>query len=762
MGKVAKYTRRGALGLGLLAAGGLGAGYYFYRKPYPNPLRGTLPEGVAIFNPFVTIAPDNTITIYTPRAEMGQGVHSTLAAMAAEELDVPLAMVTVAHGPAAKAYYNGALIEEGGGDMAWEDGALANFRRDMMAVVGKFLALQITGGSSSARDGFVKMRQAGAAARHALLAAAAAHWGVDAASLQTADASITNPATGESLTYGALAASAATQDIPRAPALRSPADWTLLGKSQARVDIPSKVTGAPIYGIDVQLADMLYGTVRMSPVFGGTALRFDASAALALAGVEKVVPLNSHIGNGFGIVASNTWAAFQGANAIDVDWSAPDYPADSAALDAHFAAALDGEASFTKGGQGDALAALADANPATVLSAEYSMPFLAHATLEPMNATAQLKDGKLTLWMGNQAPGMMAEACADHLGLSAEDVTVHTLPMGGGFGRRAEIDAAVYAALLAAEVAPRPIKVTWSREEDTMHGAYRPMAVGRYRAVVTPGQLPEVLDVAVAAPDIMASMAARRKPGGTSPMDDRAIIDGTFDQPTRFKHARYAAHVATPGVPVGFWRSVGYSVGGFMHESFLDEIAHKSGLDPLEMRLGLMAGDERLAPGRAVLQKLAEISGWTTPLPAGMGRGLAFCLSFGTWVGQVVEVDATVGNIRMTKAYAVADPGTVLDPANFRAQIMGGMIFGLSQALGQEITLEGGQVQQQNFYDFDAMRMAQCPEITIELLENSTRMGGAGEPGTPPAAAALANAIFAATGQRIRKMPLSREIDFYS
>jgi len=763
MGKVAKYTRRGALGLGLLAAGGLGVGYYYYRKPYPNPLLGALPEGVAIFNPFVSIAPDNTITIYTPRAEMGQGIHTTLAALAAEELDVPLSMVRAEHGPSAKAYYNGAMIEEGGGDMAWEDGTMANFRRSMMGVLSKFLALEVTSGSSSTRDGFEKMRQAGAAARIALLAAAAQHWGVRADTLQAENASITNPANGESLTYGALAASAAAQHIPSNPPLRSKGEWKLLGKSQTRVDLHDKITGAPIYGIDVQLPEMLYGTVRMSPVFGGGATRADTTPALAVDGVSKVVALETSTGKGFGVIASNTWAAFQGAAAIDVDWEAPRYPADDDAMYALYAATLDSAPSFTKGGRGDSDAALAAAPADQRLSAEYRMPFLAHATMEPMNATAQFSDGKLTLWMGNQAPGLMADSCAKLLQIDADDVTVHTLPMGGGFGRRVEIDAAIYAAALAREVSPKPIKVTWSREEDTTHDTYRPMAVGRYQAAVALTKLPSAIKVAVAAPDIMASMGSRSNPdSANAPMDDRSIVDGSFDQPAQFPNASYAAHVVETGVPVGYWRSVGYSVGGFMHESFMDEIAYQAGLDPIKMRLEMMAADDRLAPGRAVLARVAEISGWSSVLPAGKGRGVAFCLSFGTWVAQVVQVDVSSGAVRIEKAWAVADPGLVLDPDNFRAQISGGMIFGLSQALGQEITLVGGQVQQQNFYDFDSMRMAQCPEITVDLLENSARMGGAGEPGTPPAAAALANAIFAATGQRIRTMPLSREIDFYA
>ena len=763
MGRVAKYTRRGALGLGLLAAGGLGVGYYYYRKPYPNPLIGELPEGVSIFNPFVSIAADNTITIYTPQAEMGQGVHTTLAALVAEELDVPLSMIKTEHGPAAKAYYNDAMIEEGGGDMAWEDGAMANFRRNMMGVLGKFLALQVTGGSSSTRNGFEKMRKAGAGARIALLGAAAERWNVAPDTLVSDNGTITDPATGEALTYGALAAEAAAQHIPSNPPLRSHAEWKILGKSQTRVDLHDKITGAPIYGIDMQLPDMLYGTVLMSPVFGAGAVRSDLTAALAVDGVSAVVPIETSTGKGFGVIATNTWAAFQGAAAIDVDWAAPDYPANTDAQYAAFAAALDAEASFTKGGRGDAIEALTAAPSDQRLSAEYRMPYLAHATMEPMNATAQFADGKLTLWMGNQAPGLMANGCARVLGISPDDVTVHTLQMGGGFGRRVESDAALYAAALAREVSPRPIKVTWSREEDTTHGVYRPMAVGRFQAAVAPGTVPHALNVAIAAPSIMASMGKRSRPeGGGRSMDDRTVIDGTFDQPAQFANARYAAHVVDTGVPVGYWRSIGHSVGGFMHQSFMDEIAHHAGLDPIAMQLSMMTSDDRLAPGRAVLERVAKLSGWGEALPSGKGRGVAMCMSFGTWVAQVVQVDVSSGKVRMEKAWAVADPGLVLDPDNFRAQISGAMIFGLSQALGQEITLTGGQVDQQNFYDFDAMRMAQCPEITVDILENAARMGGAGEPGTPPAAAALANAIFATTGQRIRTMPLSHEIGFYA
>jgi len=755
MGKIAKYTRRGFLGLGLAAAGGLAVGYYYYQKPYPNPLPDTLKAGDFSFTPYVIIGGDNAITIITPRAEMGQGIHTTLAALVAEELGVDMDQITTEHGPAAAAYYNSAMLREGAPFAFFEDGFIAETARGAMGVLGKFLALQVTGGSSASIDAFDKMREAGATARAVLLEAAAKRWGVAASSLSTARAEVINQS-GERLTYGELAAEAAKITLPKPPALKDPSDWRILGKSQPRVELREKVTGAPIYGIDVQLPDMLYATVAMSPRFGAKAKSADKAAAMAVQGVLDVVDISTTTGHGFGIIASNTWAAFEGARALAPEWEAAKYPADTAGLKALWAKALDSEASFTLGGTGDPEAAMQGAD---MIEASYSLPYLAHTTMEPMNATAQFKDGKLTLWLGSQGPGIAAMATATLLGIETDDVEVITTRLGGGFGRRAEVDAPLYAAAIAAQTGGKPVKVTWTREEDIRHDTYRPMAEARLSATLKDG-MPEALDYRVAAPSITKSVMGRTFPDlGSGAGPDRSILDGSFDQPYSWPHSRFGAHQIDTDIPVGFWRSVGNSINGFVHESFLDELAVAGGQDPLEMRLAMMQ-DERHAPARAALKKVAEMAGWGQLLPEGVGQGIAHTLSFGTWVAEVVQVDMRGGPVIIDKIWAVADPGLLLDPANFEAQITSGIVYGLSAATGQEITFEDGRVEQENFYDYDALRMAGVPEIEVALLENSPRMGGAGEPGTPPIAAALGNAIFAASGQRLRALPFGNAVGF--
>ncbi len=754
MGKVWKYTRRGFLGLGVLAAGGVAFGYYKYKQPYDNPLAAALSDGEATFNPYVIINADNTITLIAPRAEMGQGIHTTLAALVAEELEVSLDQVTVIHGPSSEAYYNDALLTMGGPFPYFQDGFMAGTMRGGMKVVSKYLGLQVTGGSSALIDAYEKMRVAGAAARQMLVAAAAAQWNVSADTLTTAAGTITN-ARGDSLSYGNLALAAAKVEPPSDVTLKDPGDWKLLGKPQARVEGRDKVTGGRIFGIDIELPDMLHATVKMNPRLRAGVRSHDDAAALAVPGVRKVVPIETTTGTGFGIIADNTWAAFKGAEALEVDWDEAAYPGDDEGIGALFDGAFDAEPNWTAGGSGDALDAIDTAGADDILMARYEVPFLAHACMEPMNATAQLKGGKMEIWCGHQSPGIAEIAVGNLMGLETDDVTVHVTRMGGGFGRRGEVDAPLYAAALAAHTDGRPVKVTWTREEDMTHDAYRPRAVARMQAVVRPGAVPEAFDFRAASSSLLTSMMARTFPSLPLAGPDDTVLDGAFNQPYTFANSRYAAHVVDLAIPTGFWRSVGNSQNAFFRECFLDEVAAKAGLDPVEMRLELMP-DPVHAPGRQVIEKVASMSKWGT----GTGKGMAFAYSFGTWVAQVIEVADEDGAIRIKNAWCAVDPGTVLDPANFEAQMMSGIIFGLSQALGEEITFEDGGVIQQNFYEFDAMRMWQCPEIAVEMLENSPKLGGAGEPGTPPAAPALTNAIFALTGQRIRKMPLSHEVDF--
>jgi len=516
------------------------------------------------------------------------------------------------------------------------------------------------------------------------------------------------------------------------------------------------VTGAPIFGVDVDLPDMLYATVKMNPRLGGAVKSIDTSAAEAMKGVVKIVPIESQTGDGFGVIADNSWRAFQAAEAVDVEWGEAPYPPESEDVFATLEDALDNGRPFSLRDGGNVDAALAAASDRFV-EAEYRVPFLAHATMEPMNATARLKDGQLDLWAPNQAPTILQSVCAGVAGLETENVRVHTTFMGGGFGRRGEVDFAIYAVELAKHADGRPVKVTWTREEDTTHDTYRPAAIGRYRAVIGENGLPEAMHGKVAAPSIIKSVMARTFPNLSPAGPDRTLIEGAYDQPYDITHYRIDGVVADLAVPLGFWRSVGNSHNPFMHESFIDEIAATTGRDPLALRLELT---RPWPTATAALQRVGEMAHWGEAMPNGRAQGVAFVLSFGTWVAQVVQVKDEDGAVRIEKVWCVADPGEVLDPEIFKAQMMSGIVFGLSSAIGQEITFSDGMVEQSNFHDYDAMRIHQCPDIEVEILENAPHMGGAGEPGTPPSIPALANAVYALTGKRIRQMPLSHEVDF--
>ncbi len=755
---IGKITRRVFLGGAAAIAGGLAVGYYSYRRPYPNPLADDLAAGEATFNPYVKIAADNTITIIVPRAEMGQGVTTTLAAMVAEELDVDLHAVEIEHGPAAPAYYNRSILAEGAPFPVFDESILAETVRTLQGGVSRLFGIQATGGSTSVRDAYEKMRQAGSAARLMLTEAAARRWGLAAADLKTENGRVADPASGKSLSYGELATEAATLDPPSKIELRPRSQWRYLGKSPGRTDTAAKVTGKAVFGIDAVLPDMLYGTVKISPRFGAGAKRVDTAAALKIPGVVRIVPIEAPMGSGFGIVAENTWAAFKGAEALEVEWQDAPYPTDTAGLMGVIEDTLNSdESGFSLRDDGDAEAALSDVPAEDLVKAEYRAPYLAHACMEPMNATARWNGSRLEVWSPNQSPTLVQMAAASAFDIEAGDVIVHTTLLGGGFGRRVDVDFSLYAAIMARHTEDRPIKVTWSREEDIRHDAYRPAAIGRFRARVGKGRPPAAMAARIAASSPVRGVMARTFPGLPAAGPDRTIVEGTFDQPYEFADCKVTGLIAPQPVPAGFWRSVGFSYNAFFNETFLDEVAERAGLDPLEMRLDLM---QPWPTAVKLMKKVAGMSGWGAPAPKDRGKGIAFSLSFGSWVAQVVEVRDTGDGIRIENVWCAADPGEVLDPAIFKAQIQSGVVFGLSSAIGQEITFRDGEVVEGNFDDYDAVRMPQCPIIEVALLENAPRLGGAGEVGTPPSIPALGNAIYAATGTRIRELPFSKAVTF--
>jgi isoquinoline 1-oxidoreductase beta subunit len=757
MSRLGKITRRAFLLGAATVAGGVAVGYWYVNRPYANPLEGDLAEGEATFNSYVKIASDNTITVIAPRAEMGQGISTTLAAFVAEELDVTLDKVTVEHGPASHAYYNTAMLEEGGPFNFFDESFAAETVRAAMGTVGKVLGLQATGGSASTRDGFDRMRQAGAAARLMLMHAAANKLGVPVGELATDNGTIVHKVSDRSLSYGEVALDAGKLSPPGPLKLKDKSEWKLLGKSQRRVDMLAKVTGAPIFGVDVRLPDMLYGTVRMSPVFGAKPVKADLSRAEGMRGVVKIVPIETTYGHGFGIIAENTWAAFQAAEAIEVEWGQPIDPPDTAGVIEIIAnAAATGEGSALRD-EGDVDVAFADAPRDRIVEAEYRVPYLAHAPMEPMNATARLKDGVLDIWAPNQMPTLIRWFCADLVGVPQEKTNVHTTSMGGAFGRRGELDYALYATLLARETDGRPIKMTWTREEDMRHDAYRTAAVGKFQARLGDDGLPVAVDMRIASQSMMASILKRWFPSVSPLGPDKTITDGSHNQPYTIPNYRVTAIAAPLSIPCGFLRSVGCSYNGFFHEGFMDEIAAAGGTDPVALRRKLMADYPAAV---AVVDKVAEMANWSEALPAGKAKGFAFTLSFGSWVGQIIQVADTPAGIKLEKMWIAADVGTALDPGIIEAQLISGAIYGLSAAIGQEITFAHGAVEQSNFHDFDAMRIHQCPAFEVAILENFHKMGGVGEVGTPPAAPALANAVFALSGKRIRTLPLNREVAF--
>ncbi|WP_439140424.1 molybdopterin cofactor-binding domain-containing protein [Roseicyclus sp.] len=741
-----KIARRTFLIGSAAVAGGVAFGVWQYRRDLPNPLEPG--EGAVTLNPWIIIDQQG-VTLIAPRAEMGQGVYTTLPALLAEELDVAWDQIRVIHGPAAQAYYNAGLMSHALPSTDYDRTAWQEMMVEAMSILPKMIGLQVTGGSTSTLDAYDKLRQAGATAREVLKQAAANRLGVAAGTLDTSDGRVIAPG-GVELTYQDLAQDAALIDPPRRVELRPASQWKYLGRSMPRLDMVDKVTGTAQFGIDMRLPGMMFATVRMNPHLGGAMLSFDASAALAMPGVERVIDL----GTGIAVVASNTWLAMQAAEAVAVDWGPAPYPDTSDQMLAVIRAALDTPANSTLRDKGDADGAAGPAD--TEITAEYSVPWLAHATMEPMSAAAHYTGDGLEIWTGSQAPGFAEAKAAEAVGLSPEQVTCHVTYLGGGFGRRGESDFVVQAARIAQAMDGTPVQVTWSREEDMRHDFYRPAAVARMRGVVRAGKA-LTFDGRVAAPSV-TRQSMTRMTGSPPPGPDKGHVEGMFNQPYAIPNYRVSGHLAELDVPIGFWRSVGNSFNGFFMESFVDEMAHAAGRDPLAFRLELAEAEH--GPSAGVLRAVAEMSGWDGPRPPGTAMGVAMTHSFHTPTAVVIEVTEREGAIALTRAWMACDVGTALDPAIIEAQMVGGLVYGLSAAMMEEISFAGGAVEQGNFTDYDALRQHQMPQVAVRILETSGHIGGVGEPGTPPAAPALANAIFALTGQRIRDLPLNKTLRF--
>lgn len=744
MASLKKIARRSFLVGSAAILGGVAFGTYKYHQPAPNPLEPG--DGKAVLNPFIFVD-QSGVTLIAPRAEMGQGVRSSWAALIAEELDVDPAQVNVIHGPAAKAYYNSAMMAEALPGRGYN---ASDFQHSLGQIVGnfsKFLDLQVTGGSSSMKDGFTRMRLAGASARETLKEAAAKRLGVARALLETENGYVLAPGDVK-LSYAELATEAAALE-PQEPELRPAAQWKYIGKPVPRIDMTAKVTGTAGFGVDTRIEGMKFAAIKQNPHFGAGMRGFDASTAKDMAGVEQILDL----GDAVAVVGSNTWLAQQAVEAIEVDWEPAAYPKTTDAIFAEIAAAFDGSANSTMRDDGD-VDSLPDG--AELIEAEYRLPYLAHATMEPMNATALYTGNALEIWAPNQGPTVVQKSAAALTGLDTEAVTVNTTFLGGGFGRRIEVDYTNRAVQIAQQLKGTPVQLTWSREEDMRHDYYRPGAIGRYRAAVKDGKA--VMVHGKIAAQSTTQEGAGRMLGLPMSGPDKGHVDAAFNQPLAIPNFRVEGYLAKPMIPVGFWRSVAASFNGFFSDSIIDEMAHTAGRDPLEFRLELARAEWE--PAAKVLETVRDMSGWTGKTPAGTGRGVALAYSFGTPVAQVIEVADRDGDIAITKAWIAADLGLVVDPQNTEAQLFSGLAYGLSAACFGEITFDNGAVEQENFPDYDAMRMPSMPAVEVAVLQQQKHMGGAGEPGTPPAAPALANALFDLTGKRARELPLNKRFSF--
>ena len=745
MGKVATISRRTFLVGSAAIAGGVAFGVYSYRKPHDNPLLDDLPEGAAAFNPWVKIDKDGIVLI-APHADIGQGVASMQAALIAEELDVEFGQFSIDLGKPSAAYFNTALGPEMAPFAFTDQSAQAQRMRGLMGALGKLMGLQGTGGSSSTPDSFEKLRRAGAVARETLKTAAAQQTGVAIEQLKTANGAVQLP-DGTSIQYTELAATAAGIEPVTDVKLRDPSQWRMVGKEMQRLDIVPKSTGTLKYGIDLFMDGMLNAAVKTNPRQGGGMISYDAGAAESMPGVKQIVPIT----DGVAVLATNTWLAIQAVNKIKFEWGTAPYPAEQEdhwqeVADSFVEDRLDNEWRH----DGDVDSAL---QAGKAIEAEYRAPYLAHAPLEPLNAIIQVADERVDVWASHQMPRFTQQQVAAVTGHSTGDVHFHNQYAGGSFGHRLEFEQLKQAAEIAKVVRNTPIKLTFSREEDFAHDFPRQIAMSRASGTVSAGKV-DAYDLKIASVSSSASQSSRL--GIAQPGPDNQIPAGAWDAPYAIPNFRVRGYRVPELAPTSSWRSVGASTGGFFMDGFLDELIHAAGADPMEERIRLMDHDV----SRKVLEAVAEMSGWGKSLAPNKGMGVAFVPSFGVPIAEVVEVTNTDRGIRIDNVWVAADVGTVVDPINFDNHVKGAVVWGLGHAINSEITYSDGMAQQLNYHAFEGMRLYQCPEIHVRGLENSGRVRGIGEPPVPPAAPALANAIFAATGKRLREMPFNKHIDF--
>ena len=668
-------------------------------------------------NGFIRIGSDGQIVLTMPYVEMGQGTYTSIPMLIAEELDVNLKQVKLEHAPPNEKLYRNPL-----------------------------LGVQATGNSNAIRGAWKPLRQAGATARIMLVEAAAKRWRVDAKTCRTQDGEVIHQATGRKLKYGELAVDAAEMPPPQNFALKSPAEFKLIGTPAKRLDIAGKVNGTAAYGIDARPPGVKIATLAQSPVAGGRVKSLDDTQAKAVKGVRQIVRLDDAVA----VVADHMGAAKKGLEALKIEW---DGGPNATVATADIAKALE-QATLGSGAVaqniGDADKAMATA--ATKLEAIYQVPFLAHATMEPMNCTVHVRNDECEIWLGTQAIARVQAFAAMVAGLPPEKVIVHDHLIGGGFGRRLEADVAVRAVEIAKQV-DGPVKVVWTREEDIQHDLYRPYWFDRISAGLDEQGNPVAWKNRYAGSSVISRWLPPGFKDGLDPDSTEGAIDLVYDFPNF--HVEYA-RVEPKGISTGFWRSVGPSHNVFVVESFVDEMAAAAKRDPVAFRRALLGKSPR---AKAVLDLAAEKAGWGQPLPKGSGRGVSLQFVFGSYLAQVAEVEvAKDGSVRVRRVVCAMDCGTVVNPDTVQAQLMSGVIYGTTAALYGEITLKNGRVEQTNFDTYQMLRMNDAPAIEVHVVKSAEPPGGMGETGTSGVVPAIANAIFAATGKRLRRMPVDTNV----
>lgn len=725
-----KWTRRAFISAGVLTGGAVVFGVAIR----PGNRAGKVRDLVAnanetMFNVWLKISPDNSVTAIVPHAEMGQGVHTTLAMMLADELDADWDQVEFIEAPAVSEYANYALAKGFvAGDVDFPE-FLVDTVDGFFLTVMKAMDMQITGGSTSVpMTGQLGMRVAGAATRAVLLEAAAESWGVPTGELVARKGLIAHAGSSREATFAEFAKRAAELDLPVKPRLKSPDEFTIMGTDVQRFDVPAKVDGSARFGIDAAPPGMKYATVKASPVFGTNVKAVDEASVQDMPGLRKVI----NLGNAVAVVADGYWQAKKALDRLQVEFATGDNDSlEQSDIFNRFAAEMD---AATAGGdeivdleRGDAESALGRSSK--IVEAEYRVPYLSHAPMEPMNCTAWMRDGLCEIWTGTQNPLGFAAEVAAALEIDVEDVRLHNAYLGGGFGRRAFPDYTLQAAKIAAEV-PYPVKLIWSREEDMRHDHYRQASISRFRAGLD----------SEGNPTAWVNQYVDKHDPKEAPYPPYNIEN---------QYIHYAE--STTHVPWGFWRSVDHSLHAFFTESFIDELAFSAGIDPYLYRHNLLSSVPRF---QKVLDLAAEKANWDAPLPDNWGRGIAIHKSFGTIVAQVVEVEIVDARVFPRRAICTVDAGYAMHPDGIKAQMESGIVYGLTAALYSDISIRRGSVAQSNFHDYEMLRMNESPEIETYIINSGEKVGGAGEPGTPAIAPALVNAIFNATGKRIRELPV--------